>query len=128
MQWNMEPMGGVDPQSVPAGVAPTPMNAWGARIMDLAGQGARGVQAAGEGLRQVQQMTPEGMLDAAGAQRQLRQERARQWYERTFGMSRPGQESLASMGQQEEVDALLRRVHYARQMHGYIPGTGYIRR
>jgi hypothetical protein len=128
MQWNMEPMGGVDPQSVPPGMPPIPLAAYGQRLLEL-GQQAGG--AAAQGLQQLQQMRPEDVLTpevlgAKEAQKQLRMERARQSYERNFGSPFQGQaanQSLASQGKQDDIDALLRRVHIARQM-GYRPGRG----
>lgn len=87
---------------------------------------AAGQQAA-QGLAQLQQMRPEDVLtpdvvDAEEAQRQLRMERARQWYERRFGQAAPAGASMQAQGQQEGVDALLRRIQVARQMHNWRPG------
>lgn len=84
-----------------------------------------GVQAAGEGLRQLQEMRPEDVLtpeviDADEALKQLRMERARQSYERNFGVAHSGGQSRASQGQ--GVDELLKRIELARQMHGWKPG------
>lgn len=88
----------------------------------------QGLQAAGDGLRQLQAMRPEdvlteGAIDPEEALRQLRMERARQHYERSFGMANRGGQSLAAQGRQQDVDALLERIKLARQMHNWQPGT-----
>lgn len=124
MEWNLEPMGGVDPQMVPPNAPPTPMRAWGQWFGNAAQAAAPMVQQAGEGLRQVQAMDPAEVVDGKEAQRQLRMERARQSYEWRFGSPVQGRRdmaSLSSQGQQSQIDELLRRVHFARQQ-GYRPG------
>jgi len=123
-QWNpvMRPEG----MRVPQMVEMKPW--WQSPMFQQLGQGiAQGAQAAGQGLRQLQEMRPEDVLteealDPEEALKQLRMERARQSYERNFGMAHSGGQSMASQGQQEGVDALLRRIQAARQMHGWRPG------
>jgi len=88
----------------------------------------QGVQAAGQGLRRLQEMRPEDVLTEEAinpeeALRQLRMERARQHYERSFGVAHRGGQSLAAQGKQQDVDALLQRLNLARQMHNWRPGA-----
>lgn len=98
---------------------------WPSQMFQELGQGLR---AAGDGLRQLQAMRPggvltEGAIDPEEALRQLRMERARQHYERSFGMAHGGGRSLAAQGRQQDVDALLERINLARQMQNWRPGA-----
>lgn len=113
-QWNpvMRPEGMVSP--------PPEERPWWMGLVDAG-------QRTAQGLRAVQQMTPKDVLtpdvlQADDAQRQLRMERARQAYERRFGSSSPAGASMASQGQQSDVESLLRRIQLARQMHNWRPG------
>lgn len=118
MDWNLEPMGGVDPQALPPNVPPTPLNAWGQWLGQM-GQGLG--RAAAQGLQQLPSAPAE---DPAALQRQLRMERARQDYERRFGsayLNNPANASLAAQGKQADVNSLLERVRAARQV-GWRPG------
>ncbi len=112
----------------PMSRAMLPMRPWLQNPMfQQLGQGiAQHAQAAGQGFRQMQAMRPEDVLtpEALGADealKQLRMERARQSYERNFGMAHSGGQSMASQGQ--GVDDLLKRIQIARQMHGWKPGS-----
>jgi hypothetical protein len=111
MQFNEEPMG--DPQAPMVEMKPW----WQNPMFQELGQGiVQGAQAAGEGLRAIQAMRPEdAAVDEEEARRLLRIERARQSYERNFGMAHAGGQSMASQGQQESVDALLRRLEFAKK-------------
>jgi|694.fasta_scaffold36881_4 hypothetical protein len=62
-------------------------------------------------------------MDPQEAMRQLRMERARQAYERRFGMHNPAGASLASQGSQEGVDYLLERIKRARADGTYKTGN-----
>jgi hypothetical protein len=99
MFFNEEPMGGRDPQVVP----------WWQRLPEMAQQGA---EAVGQGIHAVQQM--QDPLSPEEAMRQMRMERARQSYERNFGMHHRGGASLASQGNQPSVDFLIDRIKRAR--------------
>lgn len=120
-QWN--------PVMRPEGMRAPPMVEmkpwWQNPMFQQLGQGiAAGAQAAGQGLRQLQEMRPEDVLtpealDPDEALKQLRMERARQSYERNFGVAHSGGQSRASQGQ--GVDDLLKRIELARQMHGWKP-------
>jgi hypothetical protein len=99
MFFNEEPMGGRDPHIAP----------WWQRLPDMAQQGAQAVE---QGLRAVQQV--QDPLTPEEAMRQLRMERARQSYERNFGMRHAGGESLAAQGNQPSVEFLIDRIKRAR--------------
>ena len=61
-------------------------------------------------------------MDPEEAMRQLRTERARQAYERRFGMHNPAGASLASQGKQGGVESLLERIKRARAAGTYKTG------
>jgi hypothetical protein len=62
-------------------------------------------------------------MDPQEAMRQLRMERARQAYERRFGMQNPAGASLASQGKQSSVDLLIERIKRARADGTYKTGN-----
>jgi hypothetical protein len=67
--------------------------------------------------------SPFPQMDAEEAMRQMRMERARQSYERNFGMHHRGGASLASQGNQPSVDFLIDRIKRARA-DGTFPRRG----
>jgi len=66
-------------------------------------------------------------MDPAEAMRQLRMDRARQSYERNFGMHHAGGASMASQGNQASIEFLLDRIKRARAEGAYQSGD-YTRR
>ena len=58
-------------------------------------------------------------ITAEEAMRQMRIERARQSYERNFGMHHRGGASMASQGGQQNIDLLLERIKRARADGSY---------
>ncbi len=67
--------------------------------------------------------SPFPQMDAEEAMRQMRMERARQWYERSFGMHHRGGASLSSQGNQPSVDFLIERIKRARADGTYKTGN-----
>jgi hypothetical protein len=61
-------------------------------------------------------------MDPDEAMRQLRMERARQSYERNFGMHHADGASMASQGNQASIDFLLERIKRARAEGAYQSG------
>jgi carbamoylphosphate synthase large subunit len=108
MQFNEEPMGGRDPLNPPF-------------LHRLPGLAQQGAQMVGQGIQAIQQA--QDPLSSEEAMRQLRMERARQAYERRFGMQNPAGASLASQGSQEGVDYLLERIKRARADGTYKTGN-----
>lgn len=101
-----------DEQAQPDFGAPEPVPFW-ERFQGVPGMVAQAGQAVAAGVQGLQQM--QDPVDEDEARRRLIMERARQQYERTFGMPNPAGPSLAWEGNQGAVDYLLQRVGKARR-------------